>query len=345
VAERKNIFLIGRRGHAGDEDQLTEMLAFLWQEEPETLDRWLTTLGLPTDVSRADVETQFVLANGKRPDVSVRTKTDWTLVESKLGSGFGGTQVSDYLDALGNAKERRRALILLTQKPEAVPPDLSEHASDAKVQLISQRWHDMAPALEASDGAVEGEAIEGSLAQDFVQLLIQEGLVKPSPLSASTWTTWNAGFNVLLDLESFLDELDPHVQRLQPGSKKQSGHTRRWVYRVWRSGPFGLGLGFGAAASDRSPHTEPIIFAFVGNAEKSRDAAKAAVAAGSDAGGRWWRTEQLDASCGLVYEWPALAKSAASVVFAESHERQIDQAIAFLAETQDYFRGRGYLPA
>ena len=34
AAERKNIFLIGRRGHEGDEDQLTEMLAFLWQEDP-----------------------------------------------------------------------------------------------------------------------------------------------------------------------------------------------------------------------------------------------------------------------------------------------------------------------
>lgn len=321
------------------------MLAFLWQEEPDTLDRWLGALGLPTDITHADVETQFVLANGKRPDISIRTKTSWTLVESKLGSGFGGSQVADYLDALGNATERRRALVLLTQRPESAPPDLGELASEANVRLISQRWHDMAPALEASDGTVEGEAVERSLAQDFVQLLIQEGLVKPSPLDTSTWTTWNAGFNMLLNLESFLDELDPHVQRLQPGSKKQSGHTRRWVYRVWRSGPSGLGLGFGAAASDRSPHTDPIIFAFVGNTEKSRDAAKAAVAAGSDAAGRWWRNEQLDASCGLVYEWPALAKSAEAVVFRESHEQQIDQAIAFLTETRDYFRGRGYLPA
>jgi hypothetical protein len=35
VGERKNIFLIGRRGHKGDENQLTEMLAFLFQQEPE----------------------------------------------------------------------------------------------------------------------------------------------------------------------------------------------------------------------------------------------------------------------------------------------------------------------
>jgi hypothetical protein len=117
VIERKNIFLIGRRGHEGDEDQLTEMLAFLWQEEPVTLDRWLTTLDLTTEVASAEVETQFVLDSGKRPDISIRTRNDWILVESKLGAGFGGTQIADYLHALGQAKVRRRALILLTQKP------------------------------------------------------------------------------------------------------------------------------------------------------------------------------------------------------------------------------------
>ena len=41
MSDRKNIFLIGRRGHEGDEDQLTEMLAFLWQQEPEVLSNWL----------------------------------------------------------------------------------------------------------------------------------------------------------------------------------------------------------------------------------------------------------------------------------------------------------------
>jgi hypothetical protein len=321
------------------------MLAFLWQEEPATLERWLSTLGLATEVARAEIETQFVLTSGKRPDVSIRIKNAWILVESKLGSGFGGTQVADYVHALSQAKERRRALILLTQKPESVPTELADLASQSGVRLVAQRWHDMASALEDGDRAVEGDAGDGSLSQDFVQLLIREGLVKPSPLDATTWTTWNSGFNVLLKLESFLDELDPHVQRLQPGSKKQSGHTRRWVYRVWRSGTRGLGLGFGAAASDRSPHTDPIVFAFVGNNEKSRDAAKEAVAMDSDAGGRWWRNEQLNASCGLVYEWPALARSAASALPGETHEEQIDQAIGFLRETRDYFRGRGYLPS
>jgi hypothetical protein len=94
VAERKNIFLIGRRSHEHDEDQLTEMLAFLWQEERRTLERWLESLGLPTEVGTAEVETQFRLPSGKRPDIVIRSTEGTTLVESKLGSGFGETQVA-----------------------------------------------------------------------------------------------------------------------------------------------------------------------------------------------------------------------------------------------------------
>src|SRR6266480_5567114 len=103
MADRKNIFLIGRRGHEGDEDQLTEMLAFLWQERPATLEAWLASLGLRLDIERAEVETQFVIPSGKRPDISISEPDSRTLIESKLGSGFGEIQICDYLDYLGSA--------------------------------------------------------------------------------------------------------------------------------------------------------------------------------------------------------------------------------------------------
>jgi hypothetical protein len=56
VSARKNIFLIGRRGHERDENQLTEMLAFLWQERPQVLEMWLEVLGLPPLAAEATVE-------------------------------------------------------------------------------------------------------------------------------------------------------------------------------------------------------------------------------------------------------------------------------------------------
>jgi hypothetical protein len=46
MARRKNIFLIGRKGHEGDENQLTEMLAWLFQQEPQLVPAWLASLAL-----------------------------------------------------------------------------------------------------------------------------------------------------------------------------------------------------------------------------------------------------------------------------------------------------------
>jgi hypothetical protein len=76
-------------GHEGDEDQLTEMLAFLWQEDRGALARWMDSLGLGTDVSEVEVETQFVIPSGKRPDILIRANGSLTLVESTGSSRMG----------------------------------------------------------------------------------------------------------------------------------------------------------------------------------------------------------------------------------------------------------------
>ena len=69
MLERKNIFLIARRGHEGLEDQLTELLAFLWQEEPELLGRWLATLSIDVGAEPV-VTTQRGVVDG-RLDIEV----------------------------------------------------------------------------------------------------------------------------------------------------------------------------------------------------------------------------------------------------------------------------------
>lgn len=340
MAERKNIFLIGRRRMAGDEDQLTEMLAFLWQEEPETLERWLDAIGLRTDVDRdsVGVETQFTIPSGKRPDIAILAPDNCTLVESKLGSGFGETQVGDYLDYLADVSGRR-ALVLLTQMPEAIPQLYTERAQDLGVRLISQRWHDMSHHI--------GEPGEESLAGDFVQLLIREGRVKPEPLSAEDWQTWNGGYNFLLRLDAFLTELDPAVRRMRPAAKWKStnGLSKRWIYRVWRAVGIELGFGFGAAPGDKQPHGDPIAFAFVGNAEATEDDAMQAVGVEKGTRYRWSGNEKLNANCGLLYSWPSLARASREILTSEtSFEQQVQEAAVFLYDTAEYFRGRGYLP-
>jgi hypothetical protein len=183
MADRKNIFLIGRRGHENDEDQLTEMLAFLWQELPGARDAWLSSLGLVHE-EPVDVETQFSLPSGRRPDLAIRSSEALTLVESKLGAGFHDSQVAEYLRYLGG-ETGRRALVLMTKRPEEIRVQDRQLASELGVGLRAERWQDMANAIgEVSDDTLEG---------DFVRLLVREGLVKPPPFTTADWDAWNTG--------------------------------------------------------------------------------------------------------------------------------------------------------
>ena len=119
------------------------MLAFLSQEQPRALSAWLDSVGLALRSEVPHVQTQLTIPNGKRPDIAIRTGDTITLIESKLGSGPGETQVGDYLDFLGS-QDGRRALVLLTQNPESVPLDHQASAKQDGVALISTRWQDMA---------------------------------------------------------------------------------------------------------------------------------------------------------------------------------------------------------
>jgi hypothetical protein len=328
------MFLIGRR--PGDEDQLTEMLAFLWQEQPDLAETWLGSLGLTWEPGLWEIETQFVLPSGKRPDIAITTSAGRTLIESKLGSGFGGTQISDYLDYL-HAVEGQRALILLTQRPESIPTDLEIQARESGVTLISTRWHEMAIGL-ADPG-------DESLAGDFLQLLIREGLVKPEPFVDDDWRAWNKGYKVLLRVDALLNELDPHIRQLDPSLKRRGspGLTKQWIYRVWRGDSFEVGLGLGAAGG----HTpdEPNIFAFVGNPASSREQAVSAVGARVEKPNEWRYDAEADEWYGLLYDWPCIARDAADVLLGESFEDQVQAAAAFVRRAARRFQSRGYLPA
>lgn len=338
MSERKNIFLIGRRRMVGDEDQLTEMLAFLWQEAPETLERWLYAIGLATDLGRVMVETQFTIPSGKRPDIAIFSPGACSLVESKLGSGFSDTQVGDYLEYLSTVPGRK-ALVLLTQLPESIPPHYVDQAKELGVRLVSQRWHDMSQHV--------GEPGEESLAGDFIQLLIREGLVKPEPLTMQDWTTWNGGYNVLLRLDAVLGELDPFVRRMRPAAdwRATSGLTKRWIYRVWRAEGVELGFGFGAAPNDKEPHGDPVAFAFVGNTSATEADAMRAVGVEKGTRYQWSDNEKLKAGCGLTYSWPSLSRWCRDVLTSDaSFEQQVEEAATFLHDTAQYFRSRGYLP-
>jgi len=336
VSGRKNIFLIGRRGHEGDEDQLTEMLAFLWQQDPKALHRWLDSLDLPTDLGTAEIETQFTIPSGKRPDIVVRSNESITLVESKLRSGFGETQIVDYLEYLDTAVGRR-ALILLTQRPEVVPSEFMTSAGTSGIALIPTRWQTMADCI--------GDAGEETLVGDFIQLLIREGLVKPEALSVTDWETWNAGYNVALRIEALLAELDPHVARILPGAKGRSGGSKFWTWRVWSTGSIDVGMAFLAAEWTDRPHTSPGLHCWVLNRELDEESSMRAVRVTSTDRSKWTESENVQGWYGMSTFGPAIARSAHEVFKTDSFDEQVDEASAFVRDTVDYFTSRGYLPA
>ena len=264
--------------------------------------RWIEHLGLALD-GPVDVDTQFILPSGKRPDIAIRTRNIQILVESKLGAGLPDIQVQDYLTYLGGL-ECRRVLVLLTQKPVSVKPQWLEWAMirrQRSSQGAGRRW----PRI----GGLGAESLGG----DFVQLLVREGFVKPSSFSESDWNAWNAGYKVLQRISTFLDELDPHMRRIDSSLKRGRAPalTERLTYRIWRGDSLEIGFGMGAAGGGElgDPQDDiPEVIAFVGNTQATLE--EAAIAAETTAQDRNHWTYYLHESRGLFNDWPCISRRA-----------------------------------
>lgn len=171
--------MIGRKGHEGDENQLTEMAAYLFQEEPDLIAEWAVTLGLPVhDVTAWEVETQRAVP-GRFLDLVLFSRGRAVIVvESKLGSTTDYQQITKYIAYLKTvAAVDARALVFTTQNPEPWPAGVVEEAGD-EVTLVLRRWQALGDFLRQSDSA---------LARDFVVMLEREGLVKPDALTQNDW--------------------------------------------------------------------------------------------------------------------------------------------------------------
>jgi hypothetical protein len=110
------------------EDFLTEVVAALFREYPDLLDRWLNTLGIET----SDTETTYQVATqthysrlphhdtDSRPDLQINCVSeearDLIFIESKVASSEGLDQLARYADHLQVARGfRRRYLIYITR--------------------------------------------------------------------------------------------------------------------------------------------------------------------------------------------------------------------------------------
>ncbi|MBA3366170.1 MAG: hypothetical protein H0U03_10370 [Actinobacteria bacterium] len=340
MRERKNIFRIARRGHSGDEDQLTELLAFLFQQEPGLLATWLRAIGVHVEVSEWHLRTQQPIANGRLDlELSVPGRA-LAVVESKLGTTTDFSQITKYIRyAKTVAGDELRAIVLLTQSHEPWPVGVEEEAGE-DIRLILCRWQKLGDVIR-EHGDVLG--------QDFVEMLEGEGLVTPAPLTTDDWMAWHRGSEVLSRIWTLLNELRAVLETSAPAFKSASwGVGTGWIYRTLMFEDVHLGLGFapnfhglatGLALKSGTVPThlgdDPLVFSFIYDpALPGVDCRQAAEAAISRASARL-----------LVTGWsqyPIRVERAADILQAPHFDQQLGEAARFVVETAALFQRVGY---
>src|SRR3954463_14542203 len=137
-----NLFLIARKGNEGLENQLTEMLAYLLQEQPAVIPAFLTATTPPLQPLDVEwqIETQRTIPDGFL-DLVLEAPGALVILESKLGSFTDFAQISKYARYARARKADSRAIILVTREHEDFPLGVEAEAN-GEVALVNLRWWD-----------------------------------------------------------------------------------------------------------------------------------------------------------------------------------------------------------
>ena len=333
----KNIFTIARRGSADDEDQLTELLAYLFQEEPGALDAWLKSLGL--DGEAWSWQTQSVIPGG-RLDLVVEHDQAVVIVESKLGSSTDYLQCIKYIAWLRQVDaERRKVLVLVTKYDEPWPRGIPEFASD-DVELRNLRWWDVATSLANH---------ESSLASDLAAMLAQERMTIPPPVSREMSSDWSA---LAPTVHALLEEARPQLRKLstRPTRQRLTGVENALYQSIHCFTYFERAqvvVGISATREDLERHRyfsasgTPVAGAVMAASVRDpllsiEEQARAAKLATEGAG----RNDVVGAAWGT---WPTIAGSATDVLRAGEFRAQVDELVSFTREAVEHFRAVGFL--
>jgi hypothetical protein len=222
VARAWNIFSIGRRRE--DEDQLTEMLAWLAGAVPAVRDA-LIELAFGESLDGADVEitTQHGIAQG-RLDAFLSSPSLALVIESKLGSDYGGNQLEKYLRWLdGEFAERPyRGLVTLTARAAEWPLADKAFAAERGIIAEARLWEELHEVLaplrmgerdlgdrNVSDGDLDEVDLDkhdlhGQLVGEFLEMLTDEGLVPMQPLTEDELgTAWSDSWRLIERYQAF----------------------------------------------------------------------------------------------------------------------------------------------
>jgi hypothetical protein len=284
------------------------------------------------------VTTQETVAGG-RLDLSFEASGASVVVESKLGASTDLAQCRKYIEHLASRPGPRRALVLLTKLEEPWPAGIEKIAAAHDVRLVTRRWWNVTSLLRSTAGA---------LANDFADMLEEEGLVIPGPLAEPDWA---ASADVPAAAVALLTELKPKLKTLSSGFRRQviargRDSSYRSLYCLAYFARAQIGPGLSASWADlaahrrltaiREPLAGPIIACSVLNPtlserERPAAAAKAVAAAGSDVAGTCWG------------KFPTCASPAASILTATTFLGQVEQAFDYASATAEHFRDIGYL--
>lgn len=189
MAIERNIFTLGRR--KGNEDQLTEMLAWLAEAVPEVA-REVVAIGRgdhgDIDMAEVQVSTQCAIPGGQldglfeTPDASI-------VLESKLGSSYGSGQLEKYIRWLATERADRneRILLTLTATNAPWPATAVELADQHGVRPAPHRWEELYARLSQLEDDGGSELAQDLLSQ-FMAMLNEEGLIPMKPLHPDEMT-------------------------------------------------------------------------------------------------------------------------------------------------------------
>jgi hypothetical protein len=238
MATSWNVFRIGRE--RGQEDQLTEMLAWLADAVPEVAGA-LVSLAFParaTEPERFELTTQHGIVGG-RLDLLLTSPSLVLVVESKLGSDYGDAQVRRYLEWLSASTGDRAdvGLMTLTAREAPWPVDDVAYAEAQRITGSARRWEELHDLLESSlDDGASGE-LASRLVQEFLDMLAEEGLIPVRPLSAAELgTAWADSWSVVRRYRDFFHACKEHIGEALGAVPIRNSWSDRgdWVWQDYR---------------------------------------------------------------------------------------------------------------
>jgi hypothetical protein len=227
----RNIFSLGRR--KDDEDQLTEMLAWLISAVPAVGHRLIElALGTEQDAVDTDLRTQLVFQGG-RLDAFLGTPSTAVVIESKLRSAYAKGQLRKYLDWIAaQYPGRTQALMTLTRDVAPWPRDDIDRAHELGIVSAPRRWEELHDTLAPlCDDPTDSSA---RLVAEFLEMLSDEGLVPIQPLSdEELGHAWNDSRNVIRRYHDFFRACKTAIGE-HLGAEVISGSASDHVEYIWQ---------------------------------------------------------------------------------------------------------------